>query len=67
MSVHRSQGSQFDRVTLVLPPEGSPLLTQELVYTAVTRAKEHVRIIGTRAALFAAAQRPIQRASGLRG
>ncbi len=67
MSVHRSQGSQFDRVTLVLPPEGSPLLTRELVYTAVTRAKEHVRIIGTRAALRAAVQRPIQRASGLRG
>ena len=66
MSVHRSQGSQFDAVTLVLPPEGSPLLTQELVYTAVTRAKEHVRIIGTRAALDAAIQRPIQRASGLR-
>jgi exodeoxyribonuclease V alpha subunit len=67
MSVHRSQGSQFDRVTLVLPPEGSPLLTRELVYTAVTRAKQHVRIVGTRAALVAAVQRPIQRASGLRG
>jgi exodeoxyribonuclease V alpha subunit len=67
MSVHRSQGSQFDAVTLVLPPEGSPLLTQELVYTAITRAKEHVRIIGTRGALAAAVQRPIQRASGLRG
>jgi exodeoxyribonuclease V alpha subunit len=67
MSVHRSQGSQFDRVTLVLPPEGSPLLTRELVYTAVTRAKQHVRIVGTRAALLAAVQRPIQRASGLRG
>ena len=67
MSVHRSQGSQFGRVTLVLPPEGSPLLTRELVYTAVTRAKEHVRVIGTRAALVAAVQRPIQRASGLRG
>lgn len=66
MSVHRSQGSQFDAVTLVLPPEGSPLLTQELVYTAVTRAKKHVRIIGTRVALDAAIQRPIQRASGLR-
>ena len=66
MSVHRSQGSQFDSVTLVLPPEGSPLLTRELVYTAVTRAKEHVRIIGTRAALDAAIQRPILRASGLR-
>jgi exodeoxyribonuclease V alpha subunit len=67
MSVHRSQGSQFDRVTVVLPPEGSPLLTQELVYTAVTRAKSHIRLIGTRAALEAAIQRPIQRASGLRG
>lgn len=66
MSVHRSQGSQFDRVTFVLPPEGSPLLTRELVYTAVTRAKEHVRIVGTRAALVAAIGRPVQRASGLR-
>jgi exodeoxyribonuclease V alpha subunit len=66
MSVHRSQGSQFDKVTLVLPPDGSPLLTRELVYTAVTRAKEHVRIIGTRAALVSAIERPIQRASGLR-
>ncbi|MFP5253534.1 MAG: ATP-binding domain-containing protein, partial [Actinomycetes bacterium] len=66
MSVHRSQGSQFDRVTLVLPPVGSPLLTRELVYTAVTRAKEHVRIVGSRQALVAAARTPIIRASGLR-
>ena len=65
MSVHRSQGSQFKRVTLVLPPEGSPLLTRELVYTAITRAEEHVRIIGTHAALVAAVRTPIQRASGL--
>jgi exodeoxyribonuclease V alpha subunit len=67
MSVHRSQGSQFDRVTLVLPPVGSPLLTQELVYTAVTRAKEHVRIVGPREALYGAVRTPITRASGLRG
>jgi len=66
MSVHRSQGSQFDRVTLVLPPLGSPLLTRELVYTAVTRAKQHVRLVGTRAALHAALARPVRRASGLR-
>jgi exodeoxyribonuclease V alpha subunit len=65
MSVHRSQGSQFDRVTVVLPPAESPLLTRELFYTAVTRAKEHVRIIGTREALAAAVSRPIVRASGL--
>jgi len=66
MSVHRSQGSQFTRVTLVLPPAGSPLLTRELLYTGLTRAKEHVRVIGTRAALSDAVRRPIVRASGLR-
>jgi exodeoxyribonuclease V alpha subunit len=66
MSVHRSQGSQFDRVTLVLPPADSPLLTRELLYTGLTRAKEHVRIIGTRDALSTAVRRAIVRASGLR-
>jgi exodeoxyribonuclease V alpha subunit len=66
MSVHRSQGSQFDRVTVVLPPADSPLSTRELLYTAVTRAKGHVRIIGTQEALAAAVRRPIVRASGLR-
>ena len=66
MSVHRSQGSQFDRVTVVLPPADSPLSTRELFYTAVTRAKQHVRIIGTQEALAAAVRRPIVRASGLR-
>jgi exodeoxyribonuclease V alpha subunit len=66
MSVHRSQGSQFDRVTVVLPPADSPLSTRELLYTAVTRAKKHVRIIATQEALAAAVRRPIVRASGLR-
>ena len=67
MSVHRSQGSQFDRVTLVLPPADSPLLTRELLYTAITRAKEHVRIVGTQEALVrggAAAYRTGQRPAG---
>ena len=66
LSVHRSQGSQYDRVTLVLPPVESPLLTRELLYTGLTRAKEHVRIVGSREALAAAVRRPIVRASGLR-
>ena len=66
MSVHRSQGSQFERVTLVLPPPDSPLLTRELLYTAVTRAKSHVRVVGSTEALVAAVRRPIARASGLR-
>ncbi|BBG01448.1 MULTISPECIES: AAA family ATPase [Pseudonocardia] len=66
MTVHRSQGSQFRRVTVVLPPADSPLMTRELLYTAVTRAKESVRIIGTEAAVRAAIARPAGRASGLR-
>ncbi|MFP5020268.1 exodeoxyribonuclease V subunit alpha [Pseudonocardia phyllosphaerae] len=67
MTVHRSQGSQFGGVTVVLPPAESPLMTRELLYTAVTRAREHVRVIGTEDAVRAAIGRPAGRASGLRG
>lgn len=66
MTVHRSQGSQFGKVTLVLPEEDSPLLTRELLYTALTRAERHVRVVGTEAAVRAAVRRPAVRASGLR-
>jgi exodeoxyribonuclease V alpha subunit len=66
MTVHRGQGSQFARVTVVLPPADSPLLTRELLYTAVTRAKEFVRVVGSEAAVRAAVARPVSRASGLR-
>lgn len=66
MTIHRGQGSQFRRVSVVLPPASSPLLTRELLYTAVTRAQEFVRIVGTEAAVRAAVGRPIRRASGLR-
>jgi exodeoxyribonuclease V alpha subunit len=66
MTVHRGQGSQFRRVTVVLPPAESPLLTRELLYTAVTRAREFVRVIGTEEAVRAAVERPVGRASGLR-
>jgi exodeoxyribonuclease V alpha subunit len=66
MTVHRGQGSQFRRVTVVLPPAESPLLTRELLYTAITRAREHVRVIGTADAVRAAVERPVSRASGLR-
>jgi exodeoxyribonuclease V alpha subunit len=66
MTVHRAQGSQFRRVSLILPPPTSPLLTRELLYTAVTRASEHVRVLGTADAVRAAVARPVRRASGLR-
>ncbi|SDU23179.1 exodeoxyribonuclease V subunit alpha [Gordonia westfalica] len=66
MTIHRSQGSQFDQVTVVLPPAGSELLTRELLYTAITRARSRVRIVGTADVLAAAVNRRVQRASGLR-
>jgi exodeoxyribonuclease V alpha subunit len=66
MTIHRSQGSQFDQVTVVLPPAGSELLTRELLYTAITRARSRVRIVGTADVLTAAVHRRVQRASGLR-
>jgi exodeoxyribonuclease V alpha subunit len=66
MTVHKSQGSQADVVSVVMPPEASRLLTRELFYTAVTRAKQRVRIVGSEAAVRAAVGREVQRASGLR-
>jgi exodeoxyribonuclease V alpha subunit len=66
MTVHRAQGSQFDRVTFLVPPPASPLLTRELLYTAITRAKEQVLLIGAEAAIRRAVLRPANRASGLR-
>ncbi|MFW0796879.1 exodeoxyribonuclease V subunit alpha [Gordonia sp. CPCC 205515] len=66
MTIHRSQGSQFDAVTVVLPPPGSELLTRELLYTAITRAKTRVQIVGDVEVLRAAVHRRVQRASGLR-
>jgi exodeoxyribonuclease V alpha subunit len=65
MTVHKSQGSEAHAVTVVLPPEDSRLLTRELFYTAVTRAREQVTVIGTEAELRAAMGRRVQRASGL--
>ncbi|MEE2643584.1 MAG: exodeoxyribonuclease V subunit alpha [Myxococcota bacterium] len=61
MSIHKSQGSEFEEVTLTLPPYPSALLTRELLYTAITRSKRKVRIVASEAALIAAVERKSQR------
>ncbi len=66
MTVHKAQGSQFDEVAVVLPDETSPILTRELLYTAVTRARRRLILAGAEATVRAAVERPITRASGLR-
>ncbi|MFM9885484.1 MAG: exodeoxyribonuclease V subunit alpha [Burkholderiales bacterium] len=65
ITVHKSQGSEFDEVLLVLPPDPSPLVTRELLYTAVTRAKRSVRVVGDAELMIGGAQSPQRRASGL--
>ncbi|MDO5710929.1 MAG: ATP-binding domain-containing protein, partial [Micrococcales bacterium] len=66
MTIHPAQGSQARRVTVLLPDRDSPLLTRDLLYTAVTRAQERVHIVGSEAAIRAAVGRRVVRATGLR-
>src|SRR4051794_23469580 len=65
MTVHKSQGSQFGTAAVLLPPPTSQILTRELLYTAVTRADEHLILAGTEETIRAAIARPVARASGL--
>ena len=65
ITIHKAQGSQFGRVVVCLPDPGSPVLTRELLYTAVTRAQQQLTVVGTEAAVRAAVARPVARASGL--
>ena len=65
MSIHKSQGSEMDEVAVVLPPKPSPLVTRELLYTAVTRARTRVYLSATNEAIQAAVTRRVERASGL--
>lgn len=65
MTIHKSQGSQFGTVAVLLPDAGSAMLTRELLYTAVTRARERVVVVGDEAAVRAAVTRIAGRASGL--
>ncbi len=65
MTVHKSQGSEFDRVLVILPDRPSPVLTRELLYTAVTRAKRKLFVLSSEAIVRTAIQTRIQRTSGL--
>jgi exodeoxyribonuclease V alpha subunit len=68
LTVHKSQGSEYEQVLLVLPPTGGRrLLTKELLYTAITRAKKLVVLSATPAALKDAVRRRIERDSGMSG
>lgn len=65
LSVHQSQGSEYDEVLVALPERDAPLLCRELLYTAVTRARSRVTLVGDEALLRLAAGRSLPRHSGL--
>ncbi|MDQ2679286.1 MAG: exodeoxyribonuclease V subunit alpha [Actinomycetota bacterium] len=66
MTIHKSQGSEFPHAVVSLPAGDSPVLTRELIYTAVTRAQRQLTVVSSESSLRAAIARPVARASGLR-
>ena len=65
MTVHKSQGSEFEKVLMILPDRDSPVLTRELLYTGLTRAREHIELWYMEDILRQAVARVAQRSSGL--
>ncbi|OZG74668.1 exodeoxyribonuclease V subunit alpha [Hahella sp. CCB-MM4] len=65
MTIHKSQGSEFEHCTVLMPDPEQSLLTRELLYTGITRAKKQVSLWGNKASLRAAVHRKTNRMSGL--
>lgn len=65
MTVHKAQGSEFEVAVVALPPPESRVLTRQLLYTAVTRARRRLVLVGTEASVRAAVGNPVARSSGL--
>ena len=65
LTIHKSQGSEYEHVVVVLPTQAGRIVTQELLYTAVTRASDRVTLVGSREVIEAAIRKPIRRATGL--
>lgn len=66
MTIHKSQGSEFERVLMILPDRENPLLTRELLYTGITRASQQVELWFREAVLLKAIAQSVRRSSGLR-
>ncbi|MDG2955632.1 exodeoxyribonuclease V subunit alpha [Bisgaard Taxon 10/6] len=65
MTIHKSQGSEFEHTIVVLPPDYSPILSKELLYTAVTRAKPRLSVFASEEIWLTAVKKTIKRQSGL--
>ncbi len=66
MTIHKSQGSEFAHTVMVVPPTGGDILTRELIYTAITRARQNLTVVEPQAGLLGkAVSRKVRRVSGL--
>ncbi len=65
MTIHKSQGSEFEEVLIILPETNSPLLTKELLYTAITRAKKTIKLVTNMAVFSSTVRQRVQRVTGL--
>ena len=66
MTVHKSQGSEFENILMILPDRESPVLTRELIYTGITRAMKNVEIWMDSGVFMSAVKKQVRRTSGLR-
>jgi exodeoxyribonuclease V alpha subunit len=66
LTIHKSQGSEFDHILMILPDKDAPVLTRELIYTAITRARKSVTVWGEEELFIRAVSRRSVRSSGLR-
>ena len=65
LTIHKSQGSEFKQVAVVLPKEESPILTRQLLYTGITRAKKQIQLWALKPILLKTIEQETKRASGL--
>lgn len=65
MTIHKSQGSEFEKILIMLPERMNPVLSKELLYTAITRAKNHVTLAASQSLFIATVNQTVQRDSGL--
>jgi len=66
MTIHKSQGSEFDRIVMILPATAAPIFTRELIYTGITRARRTVTIWTDDDIFKAAVRARVERRSGLK-
>ena len=65
MTIHKSQGSEFEEILIILPETISPVLTKELLYTAITRAKKTIKLVANEAVFSSTVRQRVQRVTGL--